>query len=161
MSRKDFKTEYLSLEDGQRIQAETLKEAIEQNPNIKTVVLFWTWTQDYYTSNAGPFEAYVTVYDIDQEYSFQGGREDALKFADSYDCWDGEGFIILKGDILYGYVAREDNQTSWNDGYDHINGIGEGIDPSWIQWIRVDFDYENGIEYLLSPDPFKNRKVTE
>lgn len=144
---------YLDLKEGLRVRAESLEEAIESHPEVKSVILFWTWSEDYYTSNASVFSAYVSPCKLDEEYSFQGDREEALEFARSYDCWDGEDFLILKGDILYGYNSETDMQRSFNDGYDHINGLGEGYDPSWIMWIRADFDYEKGIEYLLSPDP--------
>lgn len=144
---------YLDLKEGLRVRAESLEEAIESHPEVKSVILFWTWSEDYYTSNASVFSAYVSPCTLDEEYSFQGDREEALEFARSYDCWDGRDFLILKGDILYGYNSETDMQRSFNDGYDHINGLGEGYDPSWIMWIRADFDYEKGIEYLLSPDP--------
>lgn len=150
MSR-DCVKEYLDPVDGVRVTGE-LEEIIEQHPKIKTVVLFWCWTQDYFTSHAGPFEAYVSESRLDEEYSFFGDREDAIKFAQDYDCWDGETFVILKDDILYGYCCEADLQTSWHDGYDHSGGISEGIDPSWYGWLRVDFDYKTGTEYLLAPD---------
>lgn len=159
MSRRYCKTEYLNLNEGKRIEAESLEEAIKQHPEVKTVVLFWTWEREYYTSNASKFSAYVHEHTIDEEYCFNGGRKDALKFAQSYDCWDGQDFLILKGDLLYGYNAEYDMQTSWNDGYDHISGIGAGLDPSWLTWLRVDFDYDTGTEYLLSPDPFPKQEV--
>lgn len=144
---------YLRLEDGVRVRAESLEEAIESHPEVETVVLFWTWSREYYTSHASVFEAYVTESSLDEVYSFQGGREDALEFARSYGCWDGQDFLILMGDVLYGYNAKEDLQTSFDDGYDHVNGLGMGYDPLWFTWIRVGFDPDKNAEYLLSPDP--------
>lgn len=156
MSRRGIHSEYLDLSKGQRIEAETLEEALVQHPEVTTVVLFWKWSQDYYTSNASVFEAYVSESRIDEEYSFFGDREDALEYASNYDCWDGDDFILLKiskGYCLYGYRDEVDMQTSWNDGYDHSSGVSKGIDPSWLMWLQVDFDYSTGTEYLLSPDP--------
>ena len=155
---------YLDLKDGELISAASLMEAIEQHPDIKTVVLFWKWTRDYYTSNAGPFSAYVTECNLDEEYSFFGGRDEAMIFADNYDCWDGEDFVLLKvsdGLLLYGFRDEYDMQTSWSDGYDHINGLGDGKDPSWFAWLRVDMDYKTGTEYLLSPDPIPDDFIRE
>lgn len=156
MSRVHVDKVYLDLKEGELISADSLVEAIEQHPDIKTVVLFWKWSKDYYTSNAGPFSAYVTESNLDEEYSFFGDREDAIRFAESYDCWDGDDFVLLKvsnGSVLYGHRDECDMQTSWNDGYDHIMGLGDGKDPSWFAWLRVDMDYKTGTEYLLSPDP--------
>lgn len=149
-------TIFLNPKDGKIVKAETLQAAIELHPEVKMVVLFWTWTECFYTSNAGPFEAYVSPSDIDEEYSFFGDREDALKFADGYDCWDGDDFVLMPisdGYVLYGYRDEYDEQCSWSDGYDHINGITAGYDPSWFSFIRVDFDYETGTEYVLNPIP--------
>lgn len=143
--------EYISIDSGETIEADTLLEAIEQHPEIEQVVLFWTWHNEYFSSYAGPFEAYVSENHLDEEYSFQGGREDALDFAKSYDCWDGFDFVLLRGKILYGFEERSDYQTSWTDGCDHINGISSGIDPSWISEIRVDYDYKTNTEYVLEP----------
>lgn len=157
MSRRGVKSIYLNPGEGQLIEAETLEEAIEQHPEVTTVCLFWTWEQHYYTSNAGPFEAYVAENTLDEEYSIQRDRESALEFARAYDCWDGEDFVLLRisdGYCLYGYREEYDPQRSWNDGYDHISGLGDGKDPSWFCSIRVDFDYATGTEYLLNPDPF-------
>lgn len=142
---------FIPIESGRIVKAETLSDAIEQHPEIEQVVLFWTWRREYYTSNAGPFEGYVCENCLDQEYSFQGDREKALMFANAYDCWDGSDFVILDGRILYGYEEQMNYQTDWNDGYDHISGISDGIDPSWISAIRVDCDYSKGIEYLIEP----------
>ena len=153
---------FLDLSEGELIEADSLQEAIEQHPEVETVILVWSWEMDFYTSNAGPFEGYVSQNMIDEEYSFMGDREDALKFADDYKCWDGCDFVLLKvshGYVLYGHNAELDLQTSWSDGYDHSGGISEGIDPSWIPWIRVDFDYNKGVEYLLSPDPIPDNFI--
>ena len=154
----EVKTVYLSVSEGTRIQSDSLEDALIAHPEIKTVVLFWAWTQDLYTSNASVFEGYVSVNTIDEEYCFFGNREKALQFASRYDCWDGADFMILKGDILYGYTEDTDMQTSWSDGYDHVGGISPGYDPTWFSWLRVDFDYEKGIEYVLTPDPLPEVK---
>ena len=161
MSRKGAETVYLHQKDGKKITGESLEEILESHPEIKTVVLFYVWNQDYYTSNAFIFEAYVSERTIDQEYCFFGDREDALEFSRSYECWDGEDFLLFNGNILYGYQENTDYQTSWNDGYDHSGGLSENYDPSWFSFLRVDFDYKNGIEYLLSPDPIDWKDIKE
>ena len=155
MSRDRATKVYLDTREGKKITGDSLEEILENHPEIETVVLFYVWSQDYYTSNASVFQAYVSPRTIDQEYCFFGDREDALDFSRSYGCWDGQDFVLLNGKILYGYQENTDYQTSWNDGYDHINGLSEDYDPSWFAWLRVDFDYENGIEYLLSPDAIR------
>lgn len=165
MARHDCETVYLKQKDAVLLNADNtlgLSEILEGNPQIKTVVLFYVWTEDYYTSNASIFEAYVSPATIDEEYSFFGNREEAIEFADSYEgVWDSCEFLLFNGNILYGYQDNHDYQRSFNDGYDHINGLGEGYDPTWFTWLRVDFDYENGIEYLLSPDPIDTKRASE
>lgn len=162
MTRRKIDTVYLDVNEGIHINPDELDliDVLEQHPEIKNVVLFYVWEQDFYTSSASVFDAYVSTRDIDEEYCFFGELEDAKEFARSYECWDGMDFVLLNGNILYGYQINTDLQTSWNDGYDHANGLPEGYDPSWFSYLRVDFDYEKGIEYLLSPDPV-NSKVRE
>lgn len=136
---------YVYPEEGIQIKGDlSLEEVINQHPEVKQVVLFWTWDSYYYTSYASIFEGYVDERKLDLEYSFYGDREDALEFAKGYECWDGHDFAILNGDTLYGYNAEVDEQTSWHDGYDHCPGLTGGIDPRWIRAIVISTNYETG-----------------
>ena len=160
--RSGITPEEISLRDGLRLKDLTLEDAINEHPEVKKVILIWAWEAEYYSSNAmGIFSAYTHEHHIDQEYSFEGDREDALEFAKGYDCWDGHDFLILHGDILYSYNIEYDPQTSWNDGYDHMGYPSEGYDPRWLSWLRVDFDPETITEYILKPGPIPNEEVIE
>lgn len=155
------KTEYLELSEGELVDVGDLQEFITDHPEIERVILFWSYQRDMFTSNASIFEAYVSEHILDVEYCFDGGRDAAIEYAKHYDQWDGHDMILLMdGKVLYGYYDDYDMDCSWNDGYNHVSGIHEGIDPSWISFIRVDTDYATGTEYLLSPDPYpKEMKV--
>ncbi len=142
---------YLNPREGVCVSGDLL-DILEEHPEIEVVILFWYWTEDFFTSNASVFPAFVSKKSLDEEYSFFGNREKAIEFARNYDCWDGDDFVIMNSKYLYSYHSAEDMQVSWNDGYDHIGGLSYGIDPSWISMIRVDFDYKTQTEYLLEPE---------
>lgn len=151
----DLNKEYIDLRDGDKVYVDNLSEFLKEHPDIERVILFWTVQCDFYTSHASKFSAYVTETMLDEEYSFDGSRAKAAEYASNYDQWDGHDMLLLlDGRLLYGYYADYDNQTSWNDGYDHVSGIHRGIDPSWISFIWVFDDDLTKTEYLLSPDPY-------
>lgn len=153
---QSFRKEYLDLNDAERIKADdSLYDLLEEHPDIERVILFWSVTRDYYTSNASIFSGYVTETKLDEEYSFDGNRESALKYAESYCQWDGHVMLLLMGGkVLYGFYEDYDPQTSWDDGYDHHPGLSKGIDPSWIRLIVVFDDHATGTEYVLEPKKY-------
>lgn len=150
-----MKNEQITLKDGVRVEGETLKEILTDHPEIESVILFWAWESDYYTSYAGIFAGYVTEKAIDEEYSLNTDREGALEFSDNYSCWDGHPLYIFNGKVLYGYNLEADMQRSWNDGYDHTSGLGNEIDPDQIIFLEIDVDYEKGIRYILAPGEYQ------
>lgn len=91
------------------------------------VQLIWTWpeyiekeTPLYYKGpDGGPWTLYArwTAERIDEEYTIIGTIEEAIKFAESYECWDSriEDMRIEDGILMDEYEGYDPN------GYEYPN----------------------------------------
>lgn len=101
-----------------KIEVESLYDFLKEHENeIEFVILTWEWPgvaeveSDYcgtiYGEENYPLYHRFSYTRLDDEYSFTGTVEEALNFAESYDCWDGHEIDFENG-IVIGY----------NEGYD-------------------------------------------
>lgn len=86
---------------------------VEHKDQIDWVNLRWTWSPNYidcetnYVADGGDYDGFsvYAVFEsmmIDDEYSYAGDIEGAIKFAEGYRCWNGKEFTLKCGIILEG-----------------------------------------------------------
>lgn len=99
-----------------KVEVESLHDFLTENEsNIDYVCLTWIWEDraalesDFMGRINGCIQPlyHEFVYDrIDSDYSYIGNVEDAIDFADEYDCWDGQELDYENG-IIIGEIREE------------------------------------------------------
>lgn len=119
-----------------KIEVEDLHEFLTDNErDIDYVCLTWIWEDtailesDFMGQVNGRLQPlyHEFVYDrIDLDYSFVGTIEDAIAFADLYDCWDMSELDYENG-IITGEIREEGTKDNDIEDIDR-----HGIDISYI-----------------------------
>lgn len=96
---------------------------MKNKDKVVYVNLRWTWNEMKVVESdrcliedGRPYEVYIgfDVITLDWEYSFTGTYDDAIKFAESYDCWDGFDF---ESNLKYGVLEMEHHGDNFDYHY--------------------------------------------
>lgn len=129
----------------------------DHKSRIDYVCLTWIW-EDKATLDSsfmGLIDGYPQplyhefIYDrIDEEYSFIGNVEDAIEFADQYDCWNGAELDYENG-IVAGEIREEGTEEE-----DIRNLIKYGINIDYIGLVYYYLDLRgNNRKSLYNGEP--------
>lgn len=129
---------------------------------IDYVCLTWIWEEkatletNYVGRVNGCLQPlyYEFIYDrIDEDYSFIGTVEDAIEFAENYDCWNGSELYCEDG-IVTGEIREEGSE------YEDIRGIRNyGVNIDYLGLVYYYHDLKGNSRtafYYGEPERVKN-----